>query len=593
MFFTMTFFGIVLVPANLVYAATDVNLLLDEEEMPLPKKTQELLSTCPDVWKDLFTSSSAKNQFMDEITKSLISDTPEFQSLNGNMQSITAQYEQNSDSPCPPWAYANGGFRSENNDNFHRFVLEFNGVYFRYMVNGMHSQYASSSVQDEKQNEFPVLSPLKQILSGTSPRDIVCNKDLHLVLTLSEKPACVKEQSISKLIDRGWIDESEKLSPYTEKIPTDPLLAKKIAETNNQFALDFYKHESKNKNENVFFSSPSISTAFSILYEGAREETADEMQKVFGFPKDDDERRVGFFSFADMMEQKNDGENTIQMTNALWLANDFAPLPEYVDTAKTYYSSSVDSVNFANDEGRLEINDWAKSKTQDRIEELLKPGSTDALTKMVITNAIYFNGSWEHPFDSEDTYEADFAVDSDKTVKVSMMTYPHKMNLNHMSNEQMQMLQMPYKENTRSMLIILPNNADDMQSVEESLTLENLKLWKSKFYDRGTVIHIPKFTLETEYDLKESLTDMGMPSVFGPADLSGITGNKGLFVSEAVHKAFVDVNEKGTEAAAATAINLDESSGQAFKADRPFIFIIQDNEAESILFMGRVMDPTA
>ena len=142
------------------------------------------------------------------------------------------------------------------------------------------------------------------------------------------------------------------------------------------------------------------------------------------------------------------------------------------------------------------------------------------------------------------------------------------------------------------MLIILPHNAADMQLVEESLTLENLKLWKSQFYDRGTVIHVPKFTLETEYDLKESLTEMGMPSVFGPADLSGITGSKGLFVSEAVHKAFVDVNEKGTEAAAATAINLDESSGQAFKADRPFIFIIQDSETESILFMGRVMDPT-
>ena len=225
---------------------------------------------------------------------------------------------------------------------------------------------------------LPVLSPLKQILAGTSPQDIVCNKGLHLVLNLSEKPACVKEQSISKLIDRGWIDDSKEPSPSTEKIPTDPVLAKKITESSNQFALDFYKHESKNKNENIFFSSPSISTAFSILYEGAREDTADEMQKVFGFPKDDDERRVGFFSFADTIEQKNDHENTVQMANALWLADGFAPLPEYVDTAKTYYSSSVDSVNFANDQGRLEINDWAKSKTQDRIEELLKPGSTDA-----------------------------------------------------------------------------------------------------------------------------------------------------------------------------------------------------------------------
>ncbi len=594
MFFIMILFGVVLVPANLAYASINPNSLLDEEEIPLPDQTKELLSTCPDVWKDFFTRSPEKKQFMDDVTKGLISNTPEFQSLSGSIQSITAHYIHNLDSPCPPEAYAYGTFRSENNNDIHRFVLEFNSVYFRYMVNDMLPQYASSSsVQDEKQNESPVLSPLKQILSGISPQDIVCSEGLHLVLTLSEKPACVKEQSISKLIARGWIDDSKKLSPDIEKIPTDPVLAKKITDATNQFALDFYKHESENENENIFFSSPSISTAFSILYEGARGETADEMQKVFGFPKDDDERRVGFFSFGDTIGQKNDDENTMQMANALWLADGFAPLPEYVDTAKTYYSSSVDSVNFANDQGRLEINDWAKSKTQDRIKELLKPGSTDASTKMVITNAIYFNGAWEHPFDSEDTYEADFAVDSDKTVKVSMMSYPHKMKFNHTSTEQMQMLQIPYKANALSMLIILPHNTDDMQSVEKSLTVENLKLWKSQFYNYGTVIHMPKFTLETEYNLKESLTEMGMPSVFGPADLSGITGSKGLFVSEAVHKAFVDVNEKGTESAAATAINLDESSGRAFKADRPFIFIIQDNETESILFMGRVMDPTA
>ncbi len=466
MFFIIILFGIILVPANLAYASINPNSLLDEEEIPLPGKTKELLSTCPDAWKDLFTRSPERKQFMDDVTDGLISNTPEFQSLNGNMQSITAHYIHNSDSPCPPWAYAYGTFRSENNNDHHKFVLEFNSIYFRYMINDMHPQYASSlSVQDEKQNESTVLSPLKQTLSGTSPYDIVCSEGLHLVLTLSEKPACVKEQSISKLIARGWIDDSKKLSPSTEKIPTDPVLAKKITESSNQFALDFYKHESKNKNENIFFSSPSISTAFSILYEGAREDTADEIQKIFEFPKNDDERRVGFFSFVDTMEQKNDHENTVQMANALWLADGFAPLPGYVDTAKTYYSSSVDSVNFANDQGRLEINDWAKSKTQDRIKELLKPGSTDASTKMVITNAIYFNGAWEHPFDIVDTYEADFTVNSDKTVKVSMMSYPHKMKFNHTSTEQMQMLQIPYKENALSMLIILPHNTDDMQSV--------------------------------------------------------------------------------------------------------------------------------
>jgi len=293
------------------------------------------------------------------------------------------------------------------------------------------------------------------------------------------------------------------------------------------------------------------------------------------------------------MNQKNNHENTIQMSNALWLANDFTPLPEYINTAITYYDSSIDTVNFATDEGRLEINDWVRSKTQDRIEELLVPGSVTSLTKMVITNTIYFKGLWEYPFELENTYDGDFVVDSTNTVTVPMMTYDHKMNLNYTSTDQMQMLQMPYLGNSFSMLIILPHDAENMQLVENSLTSDNLEVWSSQLGDlRGINVHIPKFTLDTEYNLKKILPDMGISLVFGPADLSGITGHTGLFVSKAVHKAFVEVNEIGTEAAAATAINLNESGGTLFKADHPFIFLIQDNTTNDILFIGKIVDPT-
>ena len=376
-------------------------------------------------------------------------------------------------------------------------------------------------------------------------------------------------------------------------ISSDPVLAKKITESNNQFTLDFYKQVSKEKNENIFFSSPSISTAFSILYEGAKGDTAAEIQDVFGFPTDDNERQVGFISFINMMNQKNNDENTIQMSNALWLANGFTPLPEYINTAITYYDSSIDTVNFTTDDGRLEINDWVKSKTQDRIEELLVPGSITSSTKMVITNTIYFKGLWEYQFELGNTYDGDFVVDSTRTVTVPMMTYEHKMNINYTSTDQMQMLQMPYLGNSFSMLIILPHDAVNIQSVEDSLTIDNLELWKSQLGDlRGINIHIPKFTLDTEYNLKKILPDMGISLVFGPADLSGITGYTGLFVSEAVHKAFVEVNELGTEAAAATAINSNESGGTLFKADHPFIFLIQDNTTNDILFIGKIVDPT-
>ncbi|WP_179372584.1 serpin family protein [Nitrosopumilus ureiphilus] len=460
---------------------------------------------------------------------------------------------------------------------------------------GIQESFAENNSQYnllEKDTDDP---PLKQSNLGIPIFEIQCKVNLVLIQKHDGSPACVTLQTKEKLIERGWADNPVKLNTTIKPIktiPSDSALAKKITESNNQFTLDFYRQISKEKNENVFFSSPSISTAFSILYEGAKGDTAAEIQDVFGFPTDDNERQVGFMSFINMMNQKNNDENTVQMSNALWLANGFTPLPKYTDTAKTYYDSSIDTVNFATDEGRLEINDWVKSKTQNRIEELLVPGSTTSLTKMVITNTIYFKGAWEYPFDLENTYDGDFAVDSTKTVTAPMMTYEHKMNLNHTSTEQMQMLQMPYKGNSFSMLIILPHDAEDMPSVEDSITLDNLELWKSQFRDFRGTIHIPKFTLDTEYDLKETLPDMGITSVFGPADLSGITGYKGLFVSKAVHKAFVEVNEIGTEAATATAINTDESGGRLFKADHPFIFLIQDNMTNDILFIGKVMDPT-
>jgi serpin B len=176
-----------------------------------------------------------------------------------------------------------------------------------------------------------------------------------------------------------------------------------------------------------------------------------------------------------------------------------------------------------------------------------------------------------------------------------MMTFPHKMQVNYTITEKMEMIELPYRNGTVSLLIILPNEIDDLRAVEESITIDNLKMWQDfPTINRGINIHIPKFTLETEYDLTQQLPDMGMPTVFNPvhADLSGITGYKSLYVSQAIHKAFVEVNEKGTEAAGATVIVTDESGGQTFRADHPFVFIIQDNETDNILFMGRVVDPT-
>lgn len=378
-------------------------------------------------------------------------------------------------------------------------------------------------------------------------------------------------------------------SQNNEFYPVDPV---DNVNANNQFAIDFYSKISQSNN-NVFFSPTSISTAFSILYEGARENTANEIQDVFGFPTNEIERKHGYYSLHKIINESNNENVRLHIANALWLAESFEPLPEYLNTATKYYDSTVASVDFVSDDGVNKINEWVNSKTEEKIEKLLEPGSTGANTRMAITNAIYFKGMWEYTFDPEDTYEVDFMVNPDETEKVQMMTFPHKMRMNFASTEQMKMLELPYKNNTASMLIILPNEIDGLRSVEDSLTLENLSNWKNMLQKREIVIHIPKFSLETDYNLKETLPDMGMTSAFNivHADFSGISGYKGLYISQAIHKAFVDVNEEGTEAAGATAIVMDESGGQLFKADHPFIFIIQDKKTNSILFIGKIVEP--
>lgn len=474
------------------------------------------------------------------------------------------------------------------------------GVLFDYPVFTEHVKPHVGLVETSDGIKFLVsidlkeLSPLKQFKSGVPIYEIECKETLLLIKKHDGTPICITPETREKLIERGW--DAPILVSVIREAPTVYLDPVDISSTNNQFAIDFYSNLTQNDStSNVFFSPISISTAFSILYEGARQNTSQEIQNVFGFPEEEQKRRSGYMSLHQSINEKSNTDTTMSIANALWLAENFEPLAEYIDTAMTFYDSTVDTVDFASDDGINRINEWIDEKTQGKITDILKPGSTSSNTKMAITNAIYFKGLWEYPFDPEDTYASEFMVDKDNYVDVQMMTFPYKMQVNYAVTETMEMIELPYRNGTLSLLIILPNEMDDLRTVEESITTDNLKMWKDfPTLNRGINIHIPKFTLETEYNLKEHLPDMGMPTVFNPvhADLSGITGYKSLYVSQAIHKAFVEVNEKGTEAAGATVIVTDESGGQTFKADHPFVFIIQDNETDNILFMGRVVDPT-
>jgi serpin B len=444
---------------------------------------------------------------------------------------------------------------------------------------------------------FTDLPPTKQLKSGIHPEDVKCKAGLTQVIKYDRSPACVKLDTAAKLIQRGWTGSDE----YTINLgPTDLDIKYNTAylgpidipSANNQFALKFYSQTTHDdKESNIFFSPTSLFTAFAIAYEGARENTATEMQQVFGFETDDSKRRAGFADMQTMLNSQND-QYRLVLANALWLGDNFEPLPEYVDTARTYYDSKVESVDFTSKEKSLDvINQWVKNKTEGKIEKLfddLDPG-----TLFAITNAIYFNGTWANQFDKENTHDADFDVTSEKTVQVPMMLARNVM-LNYSQTDEMEILEMPYQGDRLSMLILLPHDITELQSLEESLTVENLSEWKNSLHKTNIDVMIPKFSLSTDYDLIEILPEMGVSSMFdASADFGKMTKNSdGLYVYKAVHKAFVDVSEEGTEAAAATGLAGFESGPPRFVADHPFIFLIQDMKSGQILFMGRVVNPS-
>lgn len=375
--------------------------------------------------------------------------------------------------------------------------------------------------------------------------------------------------------------------PIPEPEPSDNVYLvdqEDIIVANNQFALDFYSEVAED-DQNIFFSPWSISTAFSIVYEGARGDTAKEIRNAFGFIEEDEKRRTSFSAIHEDLNKENANYKML-VANALWIAEDFELFEEYVDTAKTYYDSEVDKVNFETNGADI-INAWVKEKTEGNIEELFDPSSLGGV-RLAITNAVYFNGSWVYPFDEQRTSEQEFMVNAQKTVKVPMMSRDYFFN--YTETEQFQILELPYEGNKLSMLILLPNDVNGIKGLEESLSSQSISRWNDQLSKTRLLVQIPKFTMKTSYDLIPELKDLGIKTAFGPADFSGIS-DADLFISQAVHKGFVDVNEVGTEAAAATGIAMRESAPPSFRADHPFIFLIQDTHTSNILFIGKVADP--
>jgi len=368
-----------------------------------------------------------------------------------------------------------------------------------------------------------------------------------------------------------------------------------VVKANNQFALELYSELAKSETGNIFYSPYSIFAALAMTYEGARGETADEMRSVLHFP----EHSILRPNFARIYNEINEGAKDYELRtgNALWVQQDYHLLEDYVSLVERYYAGKATNVDFIKEteKTRQIINSFIEEQTNNKIKELLPPGSLNPQIRLVLTNAIYFKGTWVWEFDPKDTREMDFKITPTEVVRVPMMYMrPEKARFNYADLEDLQILELPYKGGKISMLILLPK--EDLDSIEP-ITIEKLEEWKSQMKEtKLDEIYLPKFEFKTKYNLEENLKALGMSTAFNPygADFSGMTGSRELFIDFVIHQAYIKVDEKGTEAAAATAVGVGITAvqGNIFRADHPFIFIIQERETGHILFMGRVVDPT-
>ncbi len=374
-----------------------------------------------------------------------------------------------------------------------------------------------------------------------------------------------------------------------------------VVDANNQFSIDLYS-EYKLEEGNIFFSPYSISTALAMTYEGAEGQTKEEMASVLHYPANKTilkEVNLGLY------QSINTGNNeyTLKTANALWGQKDYNFKDSYIQDIETYYKGHLTNLDFINNPtpSADEINTWCDKETNGKIDKIISPELISIDTKLILTNAIYFKGEWKNGFDSDLTVKRDFYASENKTVEVDMM-FMGEEKFSYTEDENVQVLEMSYKGEDISMIIILPKE-NNLTKIENSLTLEKINDWKSKLSNEEIYeLYIPKLKFDKEYKMKDKLSEMGMGTAFSDyADFSGMNaeGKTGLKISQIIHKSYIEMDEKGTEAAAATAVVTEDFAAMdpdpnaiIFNANHPFIFIIQDKETGTILFMGRFSNPT-
>jgi len=402
-------------------------------------------------------------------------------------------------------------------------------------------------------------------------------------------------------------DTTEAPSSDSQREPAPPVAAADLdalSASNSDFAFDLFQ-TIRSDDQNLFFSPYSISLALAMTYAGARSETEQQMADTLNFTLTQDDLHPTFNALdqdlagrSEMVGPEEADGFQLNITNALWGQEGYRFLPEFLDLLAANYGAGMNLLDFAADPeaARITINDWVSDQTAERIQDLLPPGSLDVLTRLVLTNAIYFNAAWLHPFEEHATADGSFTLLDGNEISTPMMQ--NQTSYGYGQGEGYQAVQLPYVGNQLSMVVLMPEEGA-FETFSRELDAERLAGLMQSIRYQEINLTFPKFTFESETQLRQALTQMGMTTAFagGSADFSGMDGSHDLFIDDVYHKAFVAVDEAGTEAAAATAVVMNLTSAMepevaiSITIDHPFLFLIQDNPTGTILFVGQVVEP--
>jgi serpin B len=374
-----------------------------------------------------------------------------------------------------------------------------------------------------------------------------------------------------------------------------------LVEGNNAFALDIYQTLSA-EDGNLILSPFSMSLALAMTYAGARGETENQMGDVLHFDLPPGQLHPAFNALdqglATRGAAKSDEPEPLQLNiaNAVWAEQTYPFLQDFLDVIASNYGAGIRLADFITqfESVRKEINDWVFDQTEEKIKDLLPEGVLSSDTRMVLVNAIYFKADWLSQFDAADTYDAPFHLLDGTDVTVKMMNQGTFMP--YYQGVGFQAVELPYAGDTAAMDIFIPD-AGNFEAFESSLNSNLFNETINGLQPVSMILSLPKFTFESQVNLSDTLKSMGMSDAFDPdkADFSGMTEKNDLYISNVIHKAFVAVDEEGTEAAAATAVIMDVTSAMmsdiTLTIDRPFIFVIRDKPSGQILFIGRLLNP--